>query len=167
MKLEKLVGERFKEQPADCVIDSHGLMVRGGYMKYVANGIYSSFTPLKRITKKIEQIIREEMDRIDGQEVSFPVVMPASLWMESGRYETVGKEYGREIPKCIWTCMGYHRVQEAVDGDWENRHLHHRAEECIYILSIASQALWKGCRGRDPEVCLRSRVKGLDRNRLC
>ena len=81
MKLEKLVGERFKEQPADCVIDSHGLMVRGGYMKYVANGIYSSFTPLKRITKKIEQIIREEMDRIDGQEVSFPVVMPASLWM--------------------------------------------------------------------------------------
>ena len=92
MKLEKLVGERFKEQPADCVIDSHGLMVRGGYMKYVANGIYSSFTPLKRITKKIEQIIREEMDRIDGQEVSFPVVMPASLWMESGRYETVGKE---------------------------------------------------------------------------
>lgn len=95
MKLEKLVGERFKEQPADCVIDSHGLMVRGGYMKYVANGIYSSFTPLKRITKKIEQIIREEMDRIDGQEVSFPVVMPASLWMESGRYETVGKELMR------------------------------------------------------------------------
>ena len=95
MKLEKLVGERFKEQPADCVIDSHGLMVRGGYMKYVANGIYSSFTPLKRITKKIEQIIREEMDRIDGQEVSFPVVMPASLWMESGRYDSVGKELMR------------------------------------------------------------------------
>ena len=95
MKLDKLVGERFKEQPADCVIDSHGLMVRGGYMKYVANGIYSSFTPLKRITKKIEKIIREEMDRIDGQEVSFPVVMPASLWMESGRYDSVGKELMR------------------------------------------------------------------------
>lgn len=95
MKLEKLVGERFKEQPADCVIDSHGLMVRGGYMKYVANGIYSSYTPLKRITRKIEQIIREEMEQIDGQEVQFPVVMPASLWMESGRYESVGKELAR------------------------------------------------------------------------
>lgn len=92
MKLEHLVGDRFKERPADCVVDSHALMVRGGYIKYVANGIYSSYTPLKRITKKIEQILREEMDRIDGQEVQFPVVMPASLWDESGRYESVGEE---------------------------------------------------------------------------
>ena len=61
MKLKNLVGQRFKERPADCVIDSHALMVRGGYMKYVANGIFSSYMPLKRITKKIEQIIREEM----------------------------------------------------------------------------------------------------------
>ena len=42
MKLSKLVGDRFKERPSDCVIDSHALMVRGGYMKYVANGIYES-----------------------------------------------------------------------------------------------------------------------------
>ncbi len=89
MKLDKLVGERFKEKPSDCVVDSHALMVRGGYMKFVSNGIYSSYMPLRRITKKIESIIREEMDRIDGQEVSFPVVMPASLWEESGRYHTI------------------------------------------------------------------------------
>lgn len=95
MKLEKLVGERFKEKPADCIIDSHALMVRGGYMKYVANGIFSSYTPLKRITRKIEQILREEMDAIEGQEVQFPVVMPASLWQESGRYESIGKEMAR------------------------------------------------------------------------
>ncbi|MGN0143253.1 MAG: proline--tRNA ligase [Roseburia sp.] len=92
MKLSKLVGDRFKERPADCVIDSHALMVRGGYMKYVGNGIYSSYLPLRRITRKLEQIMREEMDAIDGQEVSFPVTMPASLWEESGRYESVGKE---------------------------------------------------------------------------
>lgn len=91
-KLEKLIGERFRERPADCVIDSHALMVKGGYMKYMANGIYSSYLPLKRITHKIEQILREEMDKLDGQEVSFPVVMPASLWEESGRYESVGEE---------------------------------------------------------------------------
>ena len=95
MKLEKLVGERFKEKPSDCTVDSHALMVRGGYMKYVANGIFSSYTPLKRITRKIEQILREEMDAIDGQEVQFPVVMPASLWQESGRYESIGKELVR------------------------------------------------------------------------
>ena len=92
MKIDKLVGERFKEKPSDCVIDSHALMLRGGYMKNVANGIYSQFTPLKRITDKIERIIREEMDAIDGQEVLFPVALPASLWDESGRYESVGSE---------------------------------------------------------------------------
>ena len=92
MKLERLVGERFKEKPADCVVDSHGLMVRGGYIKPVANGIFSQYTPLKRVCMKIEKIIREEMDAIDGQEVLFPVVLPAALWDESGRYESVGSE---------------------------------------------------------------------------
>ena len=92
MKLDKLVGERFKERPAECAIDSHALMLRGGYMKYVANGIYSSYAILRRITRKIEKIIREEMDAIDGQEVLFPVVMPASLLRESGRYESIGSE---------------------------------------------------------------------------
>lgn len=95
MKLEKLVGERYKERPSGCVIDSHALIIRGGYMKYVGNGIYSSLLPLKRITRKMEKIIREEMDNIDGQEVQFPVVMPASLWQESGRYDSIGNELVR------------------------------------------------------------------------
>lgn len=92
MKLAKLVGDRFKEKPSDCVIDSHALMIRGGYMKNVANGIYSQFPPLKRVTAKIEHIIREEMDAIDGQEVLFPVALPGSLWEESGRFQSVGSE---------------------------------------------------------------------------
>lgn len=95
MKMEKLVGDRFRERPSDCIADSHALMVRGGYLKYVANGIFSSYMPLKRVTGKIERIIREEMDAIDGQEVQFPVVMPASLWQESGRYESIGRELVR------------------------------------------------------------------------
>ena len=92
MKVSKLVGSRFKERPADCVIDSHALMVRGGYMKYVGNGIFSEFPTLRKITAKIENIIRSEMNAIDGQEVLFPVVLPAELWEESGRYESVGSE---------------------------------------------------------------------------
>ena len=95
MKVANLVGQRFKERPADCVIDSHALMLRGGFMKYVGNGIYSEFPALRRVTAKIENIIRREMDAIDGQEVLFPVVMPASLWEESGRYESVGNELVR------------------------------------------------------------------------
>ncbi len=92
MKVDRLVGERFKERPSDCVIESHALMLRGGYMKYVSSGSYSLFPPLRRITQKIERIIREEMDKIDGQEVLFPVVLPGSLWEESGRFESVGSE---------------------------------------------------------------------------
>ena len=90
-----MLGERFKDAPKDCIIESHALMMRGGYMKYVGNGIYSLFTPTKRITTKIERIIREEMDKIDGQEVMFPVVMPATLWEESGRYTSIGSEMAR------------------------------------------------------------------------
>ena len=92
MKFSQLTGERFKERPTDCVIDSQAFMVRGGYMKYVANGIYSQYTPLRRICRKIESILREEMDRIGGQEVLFPVALPGALWQESGRYDSVGKE---------------------------------------------------------------------------
>lgn len=92
MKMEKLVGDRFKERPSDCVIDSHALMLRGGYMKQVGSGIFSLYPPLRRITQKIEKIIREEMDAVDGQEVLFPVTLPGSLWEESGRYQSVGSE---------------------------------------------------------------------------
>ncbi len=95
MKVSKLLGQRFKEAPSDCVIESHALMTRGGYMKYMANGIYSLYMPCKRITKKIENIIREEMDKIDGQEVMFPVSMPATIWEESGRYTSIGSEMAR------------------------------------------------------------------------
>ena len=95
MKVAKMLGERFKQPPKDCVIESHALMMRGGYMKYMANGIFSLYMPTKRITRKIEQIIREEMDKIDGQEVMFPVTMPASLWEESGRYTSIGSEMAR------------------------------------------------------------------------
>ena len=95
MLVRELLGVRYKDTPKDCVIASHALMMKGGYMKYVANGIYSLFAPTKRITKKIEAIIRDEMDKIGGQEVMFPVVMPATLWEESGRYTSIGSEMAR------------------------------------------------------------------------
>ncbi|MBQ8784031.1 MAG: proline--tRNA ligase [Clostridia bacterium] len=95
MKVSKLLLETLRDAPGDCIIESQKLMTRGGYMKYMHNGIYSLFAPTKRMAKKIENIIREEMDRIDGQEVMFPVVMPASLWEESGRYTSIGSEMAR------------------------------------------------------------------------
>ena len=92
MKFSAMLTKRFKDTPADCQIASHIFMIRGGYIKNVGNGIYSLFPVTKRITAKIEQIMREEMDRIDGQEVLFPVAMPATIWKESGRYDSIANE---------------------------------------------------------------------------
>ena len=92
MKVRNLVSKRFKETPADCAIASQALMMRGGYIKPVGNGIFTLFPITKRITAKIENIIREEMNRIDGQEVLFPVTMPADLWRKSGRFDSIGSE---------------------------------------------------------------------------
>lgn len=95
MLLSKLLGERIKEKPGDATSISHIYLLRGGYVRQVSNGIYSLLMPAKRITTKIENIIRDEMNRIDGQEVMFPVALPAELWEESGRFESVGSELVR------------------------------------------------------------------------
>jgi prolyl-tRNA synthetase len=89
MLMSKLLGERYKEKPGEATLPSHIYLLRGGYIRQVSNGIYSLLLPAKKITRKIEQIIREEMDTIDGQEVLFPVVLPAELWQESGRFDSV------------------------------------------------------------------------------
>ena len=92
MRLSKLVGRRIKEDPKDAKTVSHKFLVRGGYVRPVSAGIYSLLPTGQRVVAKIEEIIREEMNKIDGQEVLMPVVLPAELWEESGRYGSVGAE---------------------------------------------------------------------------
>ncbi|MBR2723818.1 MAG: proline--tRNA ligase, partial [Lentisphaeria bacterium] len=92
MRMTKLVGRRIKEDPKDAKTISHKYLIRGGYIRPVSAGIYSLLPVGKRIVEKIENIIREEMNKIEGQEVLMPVVLPAELWEESGRYQTVGQE---------------------------------------------------------------------------
>jgi prolyl-tRNA synthetase len=92
MKLSQLVGQRLREAPRDAQTASHKFLVRGGYCRLVCAGIYSLLPLGFRIVQKIEAIIREEMDCIGGQEVLMPVVLPAELWRESGRYDQVGAE---------------------------------------------------------------------------
>ena len=92
MKMSKMVGRRLKEVPKDAKTDSHKFLIRGGYIRPVSAGIYDLLPAGKRIVEKIERIIREEMNRIEGQEILMPVVLPAELWEESGRYGVVGAE---------------------------------------------------------------------------
>ncbi len=92
MLMSNLFGERLREKPAEAKLISHVYLLRGGYIRPVGSGIYSLLTPCVRIQQKIEKIIREEMDKIGGQEVLLPVVVPAELWKESGRFSSVGSE---------------------------------------------------------------------------
>lgn len=92
MLMSNLFGERLRAKPAEASLISHIFLLRGGYIRPVGSGIYSLLTPCVRIQRKIEKIIREEMDKVGGQEVILPVVVPAELWKESGRFESVGSE---------------------------------------------------------------------------
>lgn len=92
MKLSKLIGERLKDSPNNVTSKSHAYLIRAGYIKQVSNGIYTLLPPAQRINLKLQEIIREEMDALDGQECLFPVVMPRELWDLSGRYSSIAEE---------------------------------------------------------------------------
>ncbi len=92
MRYSRLLIPTLKEVPADAETVSHQLMVRSGMIRQVARGIYD-FLPLgKRTLRKVEKIVREELDRAGCQEVMLPIVSPAELWQESGRWDFYGKE---------------------------------------------------------------------------
>ncbi|GAB4367985.1 MAG: proline--tRNA ligase [Deltaproteobacteria bacterium] len=81
-----------KETPSDAEVASHRLMLRAGLIRKVASGIYTYLPAGLRVMRKVERILREEMDRAGAQEVLMPAVVPAELWQESGRWEAYGKE---------------------------------------------------------------------------
>jgi prolyl-tRNA synthetase len=81
-----------RQDPSDAEVVSHKLMVRAGMIRQLARGIYD-FLPLGlRVVRKVEHIVREEMDRAGAQEILMPAICPAELWQESGRWEQYGKE---------------------------------------------------------------------------
>ena len=95
MLMSQLYSPTLRETPAQAEIISHKLMLRAGLMRRSATGMYT-FLPLGlRVLRKVERIIREEMDAIGGQEVLMPIVQPAELWIESGRWNDYGAEMFR------------------------------------------------------------------------
>ncbi|MCL1918910.1 MAG: proline--tRNA ligase [Peptococcaceae bacterium] len=95
MKVRNLLNPTLREAPAEAEIMSHQLMYRAGLIRKVAAGMYT-YLPLGwRVIKKIEDIIREEMDGIGGQEVMMPVIQPAELWQKTGRWDVYGPEMFR------------------------------------------------------------------------
>ncbi|WP_024746165.1 proline--tRNA ligase [Levilactobacillus namurensis] len=90
MKQSKLLIPTLKEVPNDAEALSHQMMLRAGYIRQVTAGMYAYLPLAFRVLTNIETIIREEMDKIDAVETLMPAVLPASLWRDSGRYETYG-----------------------------------------------------------------------------
>lgn len=90
-----MFGRTLREAPGDVELPSHRLMLRAAFMRPLGAGIYSLLPLGWRVVRKVEQIIREEMNAIGGQELLMPVVHPADIWRESGRYDAVGPEMTR------------------------------------------------------------------------
>lgn len=106
MRVSKLLLATLKESPSDAEVISHKLMLRAGMIRKLASGLYTWLPLGLRVLRKVENIVREELNKVDAQEVLMPATQPSELWKESGRWEQYGPEllrikdrHGREF--CI------------------------------------------------------------------
>ena len=95
MRMSSLFSVTLREAPADSEMPSHKLLVRAGFIRQLAAGIYTAMPLARRSLTKIENIMRDEINAIGGQEMTMPVVHPAEIWQETGRWYQIGAEIGR------------------------------------------------------------------------
>ena len=104
MRMSKLFSQTLRKAPADVETTSHQLLLRAGFLRQLASGLFSYLPLAHRSIKKISDIMREEIDAIGGQEIEMPVVHPADIWKQTGRWYQVGSEMGRflDSPGGTW-----------------------------------------------------------------
>lgn len=95
MRQSQLLLTTLREAPAEAEVISHQLMLRGGFIRQLAAGMYTYMPLGRRVLRKVEQIVRDEMDRVGAGELLMPVLQPTELWQESGRYDVYGPELMR------------------------------------------------------------------------
>ena len=95
MRMSKLFSQTLREAPTEAEIGSHQLLLRAGFIRQLAAGIFSYLPLARRTLTKIENIMRQEIEAIGGQEISMPVVQPADIWKETGRWYQIDAEMGR------------------------------------------------------------------------
>lgn len=91
MRMSKLLAPTLRDNPAEAEVVSHQLLVRAGYIRRLANGVYNYLPLMWRVLRKVEQIVREEMDRSGAQELLMPILQPAEVWQASGRWDVYGE----------------------------------------------------------------------------
>ena len=122
MRMSRLFSQTLRAAPADADVVSHQLLLRAGYVRPLAAGIFSYLPLARRALNKVEAIVREEMDAIGGQEISMPVVHPAELWQETKRWYQIGSEMGRFFDKA-GRDMVLAMTHEEIVGDLTRREI--------------------------------------------
>ena len=95
MRMSSLFSQTLRDVPAEAETAGHQLLLRAGFIRQLASGIFTYLPLAKRSLTKIENIMREEMEAIGGQEITMPIVQPAEIWKETGRWHQIGSEMGR------------------------------------------------------------------------
>jgi len=146
MRYSQILIPTLKEVPAEAEVISHRLMLRAGFMRKLTAGVYSYLPYGLAAIRRVEKIVREEMNRAGAQEIMMPMVQPADLWQESGRYEKYGPEllrfrdrHDRE------SCLG--PTHEEVITDIARREIHSYRDLPINLYQIQTKlrdqtALW-------------------------
>ncbi len=123
MKMSRLFSQTLRDRPAEAEIASHELLLRAGFIRQLAAGIFTVLPLAKRSITKIEDIMREEINAIGGQEITMPVVHPADIWKETGRWYQVGSELGRFKDK-VGRDMVLAMTHEEVVADLVRKEIH-------------------------------------------
>ena len=95
MRMSRLLAPTLREDPAEAEVISHKLLTRAGYIRKLASGIYNYLPLMQRVIQKVEAIVRDELDKAGAQEMLMPILQPADIWQESGRWWVYGKELVR------------------------------------------------------------------------
>ncbi len=140
MRMSQLFSQTLREAPTDAEMPSHRLLVRSGFIRQLAAGIYTAMPLARRALTKIENIIRQEMDAIGGQEVTMPVVHPAEIWQETGRWYQIGSEMGRFKDKNERD-MVLAMTHEEVVADLARKEIHSYRQLPVMIYHI--QTKWR------------------------
>ena len=95
MRFSQMFSPTLRETPAEAEVISHKLLVRAGFIRKSSAGIYTYLPLGHRVLQKLEALVRQEMNRAGGQEILMPILQPAELWLESGRWQVYGGELMR------------------------------------------------------------------------
>ncbi len=138
MRMSRLFGETLRAAPAEAEVESHRLLLRAGYVRQLGAGIFSYLPLGHRAMKKIERIIREEMDAIGGQELTMPMVHPAELWQESGRWYELGEELVR-LKDRAGRDLVLGMTHEEVVADLARREIHSYRQLPVLVYQIQTK----------------------------